>query len=201
MPLRDAALTTEITRRIQACQSCADRIGIIPMPPPRRPRSPCARCNGWQFMRVIPREHTSARVGEMNAQVSAPMYVTHAPAAHRGWMMKHVKELEIEKSGLGLLETYICRTCGAVEWASKGRKFKTRFDKGKPVARGSMAYDCARSGDIADRARSVPAKLWIDTNEDVEIIEHSAPVSQVGGVITLLWVPEIIAARLWPSPA
>jgi len=95
----------------------------------------------------------------------------------------------------------IYSTCGAVEWASKGRRFKTRFDKGKPVLRGSMAYDCARNVDIDDRARSVPANLWIDTKEDVEIIEHSAPVSQVGGVITLLWVPEKIAARLWPSPA
>ena len=115
-PFCDAALTTEITRRMQACPGCADKIGIIPMPPPRRPRSPCARCNGWQFLRVIPREHSTVRMNEMNAQISAPMYVTHAPAAHRGWILKHVKELEIEKAGLGLLETYICRKCGAVEW-------------------------------------------------------------------------------------
>jgi Zn-dependent peptidase ImmA (M78 family) len=90
---------------------------------------------------------------------------------------------------------------GTVEWASKGRGFKSRFDKGRPLPRGSMAYDCARNKDVDDRARPLPANVWFDTKEDVEIIEHSAPVSEVGGVITLLWVPDSIAARLWPSAA
>src|SRR5688500_12264733 len=113
-PFCDAPLTSDSMRAMQACQTCADKLGLIPMPPSRRPRMPCARCSGLRFLRVIPREHSSARSGEYNAQVSAPMYVTHAPEAHRGWVLKYAEELAIESSGVGLLETYICRKCGAV---------------------------------------------------------------------------------------
>ena len=78
------------------------------------------------------------------------------------------------------------------------RGFKTRFARGKQLPRGSMAYDCARNAEVDDRARAVHANVWFDTQEDVEIVEHSAPVSEAGGVITLLWVPDRIAIRLWP---
>lgn len=101
---------------MQACRECAARIGLIPIPPSRRPPAPCTRCNHMVFVRVIPREHSSARVGEINAQLSAPMYVTHAPSRYEGWFSTTVRELEIEKTGAGLLETYICKKCGFVEW-------------------------------------------------------------------------------------
>lgn len=101
---------------MQTCRECATRIGLIPMPPSRRPPAPCARCNHMVFIRVIPREHSSSRDGEINAQLSAPMYVTHTPTKYRGWFANTVNELEIEKAGVGLLETYICKKCGAVEW-------------------------------------------------------------------------------------
>ena len=90
---------------------------------------------------------------------------------------------------------------GVIEWAPKSRGFKTRFPKGKPLPHGSMAYDCARNAEIDDQARALPANVWFDTNESFEIIEHSAPVSEAGGVITLLWVPDSIAPRLWPPAA
>lgn len=109
-------LQSEDDQRRQACQSCADKLGIIAMPPSRRPPVPCARCNNRQFVRVIPREHTSTRFGDTNRQISAPMYVTHAPTTFRGFLFDGVNEVEVEKTGHGLLETYICRKCGAVEW-------------------------------------------------------------------------------------
>jgi hypothetical protein len=112
----DTALITTAELEMQACQGCADRIGLIPMPPSRRPPAPCGRCNSRKFLRVIPREHTTARAGEINRQISVPMYVTHSPTAHVGWVLKHAKPLELENSGHGLLETYICQKCGAVEW-------------------------------------------------------------------------------------
>jgi hypothetical protein len=115
-PLCTGALSTDAERAMEACGGCARRIGIIAMPPARRPPTPCARCNGRQFVRVIPREHTTDRSGDTNAQISAPMYVTHAPTTHRGWVLSYVKEVEVENTGHGLLETYICRKCGAVEW-------------------------------------------------------------------------------------
>jgi hypothetical protein len=109
-------LRTDPERSMQACHECAAKVGLIPMPPSRRPPAPCARCNHMVFIRVIPREHSSARSGESNRQLSAPMYVTHKPSRYEGWFATAVEELEIEKTGMGLLETYICRKCGFVEW-------------------------------------------------------------------------------------
>jgi hypothetical protein len=48
---------------MQACNDCASRIGIVPMPPATRPPKPCARCGGTKFLRAIPREHTSDEGG------------------------------------------------------------------------------------------------------------------------------------------
>ena len=86
------------------------------MPESRRPPVPCVRCNGQKFLRAIPREHSTERIGDSNTQLSAPMFVTHVPTSHRGWIVKHAKEIEIENHGVGLLETYICKKCGYVEW-------------------------------------------------------------------------------------
>lgn len=101
---------------MQACLECAKKIGLVPMPPSRRPPAPCARCSHLTFIRVIPREHSTARFGEVNEQVSAPMYVTHAPVKDRGFFANSVAPIAIEQKGVGLLETYICKKCGAVEW-------------------------------------------------------------------------------------
>jgi hypothetical protein len=109
-------LSTEDEHAMAACARCAKTIGIIAMPPSRRPPVPCARCNARQFVRVIPREHTSTRVGDINTQLSVPMYITHAPTVIDGWLGRRPGEVEVENTGHGLLETYICRKCGAVEW-------------------------------------------------------------------------------------
>lgn len=109
------ALSSPAELAMQTCASCARQCGIVPMPPATRPPAPCQRCNGRAFVRAIPREHSSARSGEQNAQVSVPMFVTHRPTLHQGWMLKYAKELEIE-NGFGVLELYICRSCGFVEW-------------------------------------------------------------------------------------
>lgn len=109
-------LGSEAEQQMQACQACAATIGIVPMPPARRPPVPCQRCNGRQFMRVIPREHSSRRLGEGNGQVSAPMYLTHAPTKYRGWITSTVNLIAPEAGGIGILETYVCRSCGFVEW-------------------------------------------------------------------------------------
>jgi hypothetical protein len=71
--------------------------------------------------------------------------------------------------------------------------------KNVPLSEKSYAYECASSQEHDDRARMIDANIWLDTTAPIEIVEHSAPVSEVGGVITLLWVPERAAAVLWPS--
>jgi hypothetical protein len=116
-PLCDRpTIASDDERAMQACRDCATVIGIIPMPPPRRPSVPCGRCNHMVFIRVIPREHSTQRLGDSNTQLSAPLYVTHMPTKHEGWFATRPTEVEIEKKGVGLLEAYICKKCGAVEW-------------------------------------------------------------------------------------
>jgi len=110
------AIETEAEQAMRACAGCAQQIGIIPMPPSRRPPAPCTRCNHRAFVRVIPREHTTRRTGDSNAQISTPMYLTYTPRARLGWLIKGAQEIEVENDGLGLLEAYVCRKCGAIEW-------------------------------------------------------------------------------------
>jgi hypothetical protein len=103
-------IDTDAERATRACESCQSKLGLIPMPPARS-RGPCVRCGGRKFLRAIPREHA----GKMNAQVVAPMFLTHAPQGYRGAMSRSAKELDPEK-GHGLLEVYACYGCGAVAW-------------------------------------------------------------------------------------
>lgn len=90
---------------------------------------------------------------------------------------------------------------GEIEWAPKSHGFKTRFPRGRKLPSGSMAMECSRNANVHDEARSIDANVWFDTKERIDIVEHSAPVSEAGGVITLLWVPDSVAERLWPRAA
>jgi hypothetical protein len=93
------------------CNRCRDRLGLIPMPPQRRRAAPCQRCSGMKFVRVIPREYgefgnSSAYPGEV-----MPMTATQLPHVHGNSVVAPSRD-----GGRGLLENYICMTCGFIEW-------------------------------------------------------------------------------------
>ena len=75
----------------------------MPLPPPRRPPLPCRCCKNLSFIRAMPREVTTR---------AAPMTVT--------FMYREPKKAAASPIdvglGLGLLELYICKQCGLVEW-------------------------------------------------------------------------------------
>ena len=85
---------------------------------------------------------------------------------------------------------------GKVVWAVPSATFSAKIERGAPLDRASVAWDYHYKKKIDDRAQPIAADAWLPTKEDVEIIEHSAMVSGSGGVITLLWVPESVAAKL-----
>ncbi len=85
---------------------------------------------------------------------------------------------------------------GAVSWAVPSPTFATTIARGARLDRASVAHDYFRTGAIDDRPQAVPAEAWIDDSSDVEIVEHSAALPDLGAVITLLWVPESVAPRL-----
>jgi hypothetical protein len=51
----DAELASEI------CAACTTKLGLEPMPQPRRPPMPCPRCGGYKFIRACAR-HTHLHV-------------------------------------------------------------------------------------------------------------------------------------------
>jgi hypothetical protein len=102
------------------CGDCATVLGIIPMPPPRRPAVPCRHCNGLQFVRVIPREFWATGSGGDHASFSyhvSPMGLTYTFEAKDKWIFKGKNvHPPLARHLRGLLETYVCWQCGHVEW-------------------------------------------------------------------------------------
>ena len=101
------------------CTDCAKTLGLVPMPPPRRPAQPCAKCNGMKFIRAIPREYTATDGGVSTHSVVAPMSLTVRPfVTKRGFLGgggNQASEPDLQYS-YGTLETYVCVGCGFLEW-------------------------------------------------------------------------------------
>jgi len=61
------------------CLECMTALGVIEMPPAARRASPCLKCNGLAFVRVVPREYTVRKSMDWNAPEIAPMTLTQDP--------------------------------------------------------------------------------------------------------------------------
>ena len=87
---------------LEACDQCRETLGIVEMPPTRRPNMPCMRCNRWRFVRAIPREQND---------VNSALFVATLGADR----LRGARQIASEVP-LGTLELYICESCGFVEW-------------------------------------------------------------------------------------
>lgn len=85
---------------------------------------------------------------------------------------------------------------GVVEWAAESPTFTRKIKKGTRLMRESIAWDFYATGRLDDREQPVPACAWLDTTADVDIIEHSICSSEHRTVLSLVWVPEAVAARV-----
>jgi len=102
------------------CEKCATTLGVIELGPPRRPARPCDRCNGMQFVRIVPREkgvHTSPGQDYARATIEpfALAFAPHITTGLLGGVHVHVPEAS-DYASRGIVETYVCVTCGFVEW-------------------------------------------------------------------------------------
>ena len=86
------------------CEDCARKAGAIAMPPPRRRATPCTKCNHTKLVRVIPRELVDDFAGPMFAAYRFLRWQDHA-----------ARPID-PRAGYGVLEAYICKQCGFVEW-------------------------------------------------------------------------------------
>ena len=106
----------ETWERAGICGGCRDKLGIVDMPPARRPATPCTKCGGAKLVRVIPRDHTvtPGQVGEPRA---VPMLLTIVPVTDSGFFSSREHVVSPDPSTWrGSLEVYVCRSCGFVEW-------------------------------------------------------------------------------------
>jgi predicted nucleic-acid-binding Zn-ribbon protein len=104
------------SHELDICDMCRNTLGILAMPPARRPPAPCAKCGGTKLVRAIPRDH-SATPGENGNSVALPMRLTVVPVTASGLLTsrKHARQPD-PSTARGLLEAYVCRACGFVEW-------------------------------------------------------------------------------------
>lgn len=102
------------------CSDCVKTLGLVPMPEPRRPAQPCAKCNGMKFIRAIPREYTATEGGVSTWSVVAPMALTVRPVvvSKRGIFSggNEASEPDVRHHSRGILEVYVCVGCGFLEW-------------------------------------------------------------------------------------
>lgn len=104
------------TPAFDVCHDCADKLGVVPLGPPRRPARGCDRCNCMKFVRVIPRE-LSATGNDYVQEQAAPMSLTLEPELVRRILFKgNDVSAPDPKRGRGTVETYVCTQCGFMEW-------------------------------------------------------------------------------------
>lgn len=85
---------------------------------------------------------------------------------------------------------------GRVTWVSTSPTFTRKIEKGKRLDRDSVAWDFYATGKLDEREQLVRAGAWFDTTANVDIIEHSTCSPAHGTVLSMLWVPDAVGARL-----
>lgn len=101
--LCEGILNTRVERSRRVCDGCAAKTGVVVQQPSPRTRTPCAKCQFTQFIRAVPREIAGNAAG--------PMFAAHQIEADYGV----VEPLDVRR-GFGVLEAFICKRCGFVEW-------------------------------------------------------------------------------------
>lgn len=85
---------------------------------------------------------------------------------------------------------------GVVQWATRSATFNRKIPEGRRLHRDSIAWDFHATGKLDERDQPVPARAWFDTSSSADIIEHATCRPDYGTVLSLLWVPDAIGARV-----
>jgi hypothetical protein len=83
-----------------------------------------------------------------------------------------------------------------VQWCSVSESCTRGIERGRRVDPESVAWDFFHTGTIDDRAQAVPADAWFDTAAEVDIIEHAIASREHGTVLSMLWIPDLVAGPL-----
>lgn len=85
---------------------------------------------------------------------------------------------------------------GVVQWSTRSSTFTRKIPRGRRLHRDSIAWDFFATGRLDERAQPVPARAWLDTESTEDIIEHATCRPDYGTVLSLLWVPDAVGARV-----
>jgi hypothetical protein len=85
---------------------------------------------------------------------------------------------------------------GIVVWACPSPTFTREIEEGRHLHSDSVARDSHATGKLDERAQPVPCNAWFDTRATIDIVEHSIVLPEHGSVLSMLWAPEAVAARL-----
>jgi hypothetical protein len=85
---------------------------------------------------------------------------------------------------------------GVVRWVAASATFTHEISRGHRIDREAVAWGFFARGTIEDRPQAVPADAWLETDAEVEVIEHAIASPDFGTVLSMVWVPEAVAPRL-----
>jgi hypothetical protein len=83
-----------------------------------------------------------------------------------------------------------------VAWCVPSKTCTRDVPRGRRLDPGSIASDFYSKGAIDLEPVRVPADAWFETSADVEIVEHATASSEFGTVLSMLWIPDRVAAPL-----
>jgi Zn-dependent peptidase ImmA (M78 family) len=84
---------------------------------------------------------------------------------------------------------------GALKWMKPSRTFPTYVERGKSLARESIAFEFFDRGTLREVPTRLPACAWLGSTKHAaperEIIEHAMVIPQPGwgGILSMLWLP------------
>lgn len=83
---------------------------------------------------------------------------------------------------------------GRVCWIKPSATFPDWIPKGTRLDPSSAAFDYHRGGTIQTAPRTIAAGAWLPRvridGPNVDIVEHSAAIPELGTVFTMLWIPD-----------
>jgi Zn-dependent peptidase ImmA (M78 family) len=83
-----------------------------------------------------------------------------------------------------------------IAWVAPSQTFTREIPRGRRLDPDSVAWDFYDKGTIAPEPVAVPADAWFDTAAEVDIIEHATASYEHRTVLSMLWIPERVAAPL-----
>jgi hypothetical protein len=83
-----------------------------------------------------------------------------------------------------------------IVWCTESSALTTPIERPRALDPESVAAGFWRTGQVDERERPVPARAWLSTTADIEIVEHATASREHRTVLSMLWIPELAASTL-----